>query len=131
MPSESPLAALHAAAEAVRQQLQVNTFDAAAVQRLTDFIEAQRATIQPADREGVVMALGCFLGQCLVDTYRGEWAAGPDGSTGVGLAGKLFFNPFYLVSEQLTKGREQSVAGFFAGIPARLATTGQRKSWIK
>ncbi|MCR5887219.1 hypothetical protein LRS06_05380 [Hymenobacter sp. J193] len=131
MPSESPLAALHAAAEAVRQQLQVNAFDAPAVQRLTDFIEAQRATIQPAEREGVVMALGCFLGQCLVDTYQGEWAAGPDGSTGVGLAGKLFFNPFYLVSEQLTKGREQSVAGFFAGIPARLATTGQRKSWIK
>lgn len=131
MSSESPLASLRAAAEAVRQQLQVNAFDAPAVQRLSDLIEVQRPAIQPADREGVVMALGCFLGQCMVDTYQGEWAAGPDGSTGVGLAGRLFFNPFFLVSEQLKKGLEQSVSTFFASIPQRLEAPQQRKSWIK
>lgn len=129
-PTPNPVAALTAAAEAVRHQLQVNAYDAAAVQRLDAFIEGQRLGLAPAAREGVVMALGCFLGQCLVTEYGGEWAKGPDGSTGVGLNGTSFFNPFYRVSEQLTKGPAQSVAAFFAGVPERLAAKPGRKSWI-
>lgn len=42
-PDQNPLNALRAAAAAVRQQLQINAYDAAAVQRLDDFIEAERA----------------------------------------------------------------------------------------
>ena len=94
MPDQNPVAALVAAAEAVRQQLHVNQYDAAAVQLLAEFIEAQRTTVKEADRQGVITALGCFLGQCLVTEYGGEWAKGPDGSTGVGLNGTSFFNPF-------------------------------------
>lgn len=130
MPDQNPVAALVAAAEAVRQQLHVNQYDAAAVERLAEFIEAQRTTVKEADRQGVITALGCFLGQCLVMQYGGEWAKGPDGSTGVGLNGTSFFNPFYRVSEQLTKGLAQSVATFFAGVPERLAAKPGRKSWI-
>lgn len=130
MPEANPLASLVAAAEAVRQQLHVNHFDAAAVQRLAEFIEDQRPTIKETDRPGVITALGCFLGQCLVETYQGTWAKGPDGSTGIGLHDTHFFNPFYRVSEQLTKGLSQSVATFFAGVPERLAAKPGRKSWI-
>ena len=130
MPDSNPLASLVAAAEAVRQQLKVNAFDAAAVQRLAEFIEGQRPTLKEADRQGVVTALGCFLGQCLVETYGGTWAKGPDGATGVGINDTIFFNPFYRVSEQLTKGLAQSVATFFAGVPERLAAKPSRKSWI-
>lgn len=130
MSEPNPLASLVAAAEAVRQQLQVNAFDAAAVQRLTDFIETQRPTVKETDRQGVITALGCFLGQCLVETYGGTWAQGPDGTTGVGINQTSFFNPFYRVSEQLTKGLSQSVAEFFAGVPERLAAKPGRKSWI-
>ena len=32
-----------------------------------------------------------------------------------------FFNPFFLVKEQLDKGSTASVAGFFASVPWRLA----------
>ena len=130
MASENPLVALRRAAEAVRQQLQLNHYDAAAVQRLDEFIEAQRAGIRDAEREGVVKALGCFLGQCLVDTYQGTWAAGPDGTTGIGINGNHFFNPFYRVSQQLAQGTKESVAAFFASVPARLAVEPRRKTWI-
>ncbi|MCC2547748.1 hypothetical protein LJY25_14950 [Hymenobacter sp. BT175] len=127
---ESPIAALYAAAEAVRQQLQLATYDEAAVQRLAGFIEEQRPLLKPDNHESVATALGCFLGQCMVQVFGGEWAAGPDGSTGVGIQGKHFFNPFYRVAEQLARGEKESVAMFFAGIPARLAAPQGRKGWI-
>lgn len=130
MASENPLVPLLKAAEAVRQQLQVNAFDAQGVQRLDELIEAQRPNIKATDREGVISALGCFLGQCLVSTYQGEWAVGPDKTTGIGIAGKHFFNPFYRVSQQLAHGQKESVAVFFAGIPERVAVEPRRKNWI-
>lgn len=129
MPDQNSLNALRAAADAVRQQLQVNAFDAAAVQRLHDFIEAERATLKAESREGVISALGCFLGECLVQTYQGEWATGPDGTTGVGMSNKLFFNPFYRVAQQFTQGPAESVMVFFQEVPARLAAA-PRKNWI-
>ena len=134
MPDASNLAAsLTAAAEAVRQQLRVANFDAAAVAELARFIEVQRATLATptAERQGIVTALGCFLGECLVRTYNAEWAAGPDGTTGVGLAERLFFNPFHLIEAQLRQGEKASVAAFFASVPARLAARlAPRKGWI-
>ncbi|RYU81563.1 hypothetical protein [Hymenobacter persicinus] len=130
MTSENPLVALRNAAEAVRQQLQLNSYDETAVQRLDEFIETQRATIKEEDREGVIKALGCFLGQCLVDTYHGTWATGPDATTGVGINGNHFFNPFFRVSQHLALGQKESVAAFFASIPARLAAEPRRKTWI-
>ena len=131
--NSSEVNALQAAAEQVRQQLGLAAFNADAVQELDHFIEAQRAELAPqaSEREGVVMALGCFLGQCLVSAYHAEWAAGPDGSTGVGLANRLFFNPFYLVNQQLDEGAAASVAMFFRSVPQRLVgAAGPRKRWI-
>jgi hypothetical protein len=122
MPDQSPeTIALTEAAEQVRQQLQLAGFAGADVPHLSHLIDAQRRTLDPAEREDFVTALGCYLGECLVRTYQGEWAAGPDGTTGVGIAGKLFFNPFYLVKEQLDKGSTASVAAFFASVPWRVA----------
>ncbi|NVO30750.1 hypothetical protein [Hymenobacter lapidiphilus] len=130
MPDESPLAALQNAAEAVRHQLRLNTYDAAAVQRLDEFIEVQRPTIKDDEREGVIKALGCFLGQCMVQTYGATWAQNPQGVTGVGISDAHFFNPFYRVGEQLAKGPAQSVAAFFASVPERMASLPARKTWI-
>ena len=131
MSDSAQVVALQTAAEQVRQQLKLPAFDAAAVAELARFIEAQRGQLPAAEREGVVMALGCFLGQCLVQTYRGEWALGPDGTTGVGLADRFFFNPFQLVNTQLNEGETASVAAFFASVPGRLASPPPaRKRWI-
>ena len=127
MSAESPLSTLHNAAEAVRQQLRLAAFDTEAVQQLAEVIEAQRPSLTDSNRESAVTALGCFLGQCLVQTYGGQWAAGPDGTTGVGFSGHSFFNPFYRVAEQLTHGRPASVAVFFTELPERLAAASGRK----
>lgn len=128
---QSPLDTITAAAEQVRQQLQLKAFDAEAVAHLDHFITAQRGELGPGERPGVVMALGCFLGQCLVQVYRGEWGTGKDGSTGVGLANRFFFNPFHLVDAQLNEGESASVAAFFASVPQRLKTPPVvRKGWI-
>lgn len=124
---ESPITALRAAADAVRQQLRANAFDAAAVQQLSDFIETQRPTLSAADREGVTTALGCFLGQCLVETYKGTWAQGPDSTTGVGINQQYFFNPFFRIAEQLDKGLSESVVAFFAAVPIHLENPGRRQ----
>ena len=120
--TSSPLDSLLAAAEQVRQQLKLKAFDAEGVAHLANFIQAQRDELEPAERLGVIMALGCFLGQCLVQVYRGEWGTGRDGTTGVGLAERFFFNPFHLVDAQLNEGESASVAAFFASVPSRLMT---------
>ena len=131
MTAPNPVPALEAAAEAVRQQLGLAGFDAEGVARLDHFLTAQRGQVAAGQRPGVVRAFGCYLGACLVRTYGGEWAAGPDGSAGVGLAERLFFNPFYLVSQQLDRGDAASVAAFFASVPGRLAApAAERKRWI-
>ena len=116
----APLDAINAAAEQVRQQLKLKAFDAEGVAHLANFIEAQRGQLSPDERQGVVMALGCFLGQCLVQVYGAEWGTGRDKTTGVGLGGRFCFNPFYLVDAQLNEGESSSVALFFASVPARL-----------
>ena len=127
----TPLDSINIAAEQVRQQLKLKTFDAEGVAHLANFIQAQRGELPMAEREGVIMALGCFLGQCLVQVYRGEWGTGKDGTTGIGLASRFFFNPFHLVDAQLNEGESASVAAFFASVPTRLkAPYAARKSWI-
>ena len=129
--TSAPLDAIQAAAEQVRAQLKLKAFDAEGVAHLANFIKAQRGALPTAERQGVIMALGCFLGHCLVQVYRGEWGTGRDGTTGVGLAGRFFFNPFHLVDAQLNEGESASVAAFFASVPARLKTPpAARKAWI-
>ncbi|RYY19389.1 MAG: hypothetical protein EOO36_05890 [Cytophagaceae bacterium] len=113
--------ALTAAAEQVRQELNLAGFGSEEIAHLNRVIDAQRSRLTLAEREGFLTGLGCYLGECLVRTYHGDWAAGPDGTTGVGIAGKLFFNPFYLVKEHLDKGATASVASFFASVPWRVA----------
>ncbi|MBJ6143591.1 hypothetical protein [Hymenobacter sp. BT559] len=113
--------ALTTAAEQVRQQLRLPGYGGEAIAHLSHTIDAQRTGLALAERVDFITAVGCYLGECLVRTYQGEWAAGPDGTTGVGIAGQLFFNPFFLVKEQLDKGTTASVASFFASVPWRLA----------
>ncbi len=129
--NQNPPDALLAAAEQVRQQLGLTAFDADAVMRLSEFVEANRVALPAAQRDGLVASLGCFLGQCLVVVYGGEWAKNADGETGVELEKRVFLNPFYLVNRQLNEGESASVAAFFASVPRRLvAPPPGRSAWI-
>ncbi|GAA4372310.1 hypothetical protein [Hymenobacter koreensis] len=122
---------LRTAAEAVRQQLNVPAFDAVAVRALMDFIEQQRHGIEPAAREGVVNALGCFLGECIIRTYGGRWETNESGLVGVQLGAHTFVRPFVHVDRQLTHGLAESVDGFYLSVPDRLKQQpAPRKTWI-
>ncbi|WP_400192171.1 hypothetical protein [Hymenobacter sp. B81] len=121
---------LRTAAEAVRQQLNVSAFDAVAVRALTDFIEQQRHEIEPGARAGVVNALGCFLGQCIINSFGGRWETNEHGVVGVQLGAHTFVRPFVHVDRQLTHGLVESVDGFYQSVPARLQQPAPRRTWI-
>ncbi|RAK63928.1 hypothetical protein [Hymenobacter edaphi] len=123
---------LRAAAEAVRQQLNVPAFDEAAVRVLMDFIETQREALGAVDRPNVVNALGCFLGECIIRSFGGSWEANTAGVMGIQLGGHTFVRPFEHVDRQLTHGLTESVVGFYQSVPERLASAppARRLTWI-
>lgn len=123
---------LRAAAEAVRQQLDVPAFDEAAVRVLTDFIETQREALGAVDRPNVINALGCFLGECVIRTYGGSWQHNAAGVMGIQLGDHTFVRPFEHVDRQLTHGLAESVVGFYRSVPERLASAkpARRLTWI-
>jgi hypothetical protein len=122
---------LRSAAEAVRQQLNVPAFDDAAVRVLADFIETQRHDIGGASREGIVNALGCFLGECIIHCYGGRWETNEAGIVGIQLGAHTFVRPFEHVDRQLTHGLAESVDGFYQSVPSRLKQQpAVRRTWI-
>jgi hypothetical protein len=122
---------LRAAAEAVRQQLNVPAFDEAAVRVLTDFIEKQRVDIDGAEKPNVVNALGCFLGECIIRAFGGQWQYNDAGVVGIQIGARTFVRPFEHVDRQLTHGLAESVVGFYQSVPERLsAQSARRLAWI-
>ncbi|KUG09425.1 hypothetical protein [Solirubrum puertoriconensis] len=122
---------LRAAAEAVRQQLNVSAFDEAAVQILAEFIEKQRQDIGDADKPNVVNALGCFLGECIIRAFGGQWIHNEAGVVGIQLGAHTFVRPFEHVDRQLTHGLAESVSGFYQSVPSRLSVQPARRlTWI-
>jgi hypothetical protein len=126
----SPLDQLRIAAESVRQQLQLRAYDRDAVRQLAGYIEEQRPQLTPSTRQGVIIALGAFLGECLVEGFGGQWASGPDGTTGIGLHENWFFNPFFRVAQQLEHGLAESVEVFYESVPEWMANPPQQKGWL-
>lgn len=122
---------LQEAAEAVRQNLNLAQFDESAVHTLADFIENERPNVPSDSRDAVVNALGCFLGECIIRSFGGWWRADARGAVGVQLEQGLFLQPSYVVEQQFRRGLVESVAAFFASVPARLlAPPPPRRTWI-
>lgn len=120
------------AAEAVRQNLNLADFDEAAVRRLNEFIDRERAGVDGAVRADVINALGYFLRKCIIRSFGGYWHRGTSGLVGVQLAGCTFVNPFSYVERQLVHGAKGAVMAFFQSVPIRLAAaaTPRRRTWI-
>lgn len=122
---------LQEAAEAVRQNLNLNQFDESAVHTLAEFIENERPNVPDDSRTAVVNALGCFLGECIIRSFGGRWRADARGVAGVQLERGLFLHPSFFVEQQFRQGLAESVAAFFASVPARLAAPPPpRRTWI-
>ena len=123
---------LQSAAEAVRQNLNLNSFDESAVSRLGEFIDRERPNVNYEARPGVVNALGCFLGECIIRSFGGHWHRDASGLVGVQVAGCTFINPFSYVERQLVHGAVESVIVLFHSVPTRLAAAAvpRRRTWI-
>ncbi|MCR5887218.1 hypothetical protein LRS06_05375 [Hymenobacter sp. J193] len=122
---------LRAAAEAVRQNLNISSFDEKAVQTLAQFIEKERASVPATEQAGVINALGCFLGECIARTFGGHWHRTDSGEVGIRLGSRTFINPFGTVEKQLLHGAVDAVLSLFREVAPTLAPVAvTRRTWI-
>ncbi|ALD21659.1 hypothetical protein [Hymenobacter sp. DG25A] len=120
---------LRAAAEDVRQNLNFSSFDEPAVRELAKFIEEQRTTVPEDEQPGVINALGCFLGECIIRTFGGYWHRELNGLVGVRLQGRGLINPFVSVERHLLYGVADAVVSVFREAAVVPETT-RRRTWI-
>ena len=93
-------------------------YDAPSVQWLDGYIERQRVRPGMDDDavEGLVGVLGCWLGECIIACYGGEWAE-IDGQWGVQFDGRNAVFPISKMKKQFQNGSSDSVSSFFETIP--------------
>lgn len=98
------------------EQLDVELdFDEQGVAWLDGYIERNREA-WASDVDGLVSPLGSYLGECIVQTYGGDWAE-VDGRIGVRFDEQNAAFPFSKVRKQIENGPEDSVHSFFTAIP--------------
>ncbi|AIZ63220.1 hypothetical protein PK28_05095 [Hymenobacter sp. DG25B] len=120
---------LRTAAEAVRQNLNFSSFDEPAVRELAKFIEEQRSTMPEAEQPGVINALGCFLGECIIRSFGGYWHREMNGLVGVRLQGRDLINPFVSIERHLLHGVVDAVVSVFREA-AVVPDSARRRTWI-
>lgn len=101
---------------AANQFGEVVGFDEVGGRWLDGYIQRQHERSDPANRDGLVSALGSFLGECIVRTFGGEWAEG-DGTWYVRFDDRNVAYPLTKVAKHLEHGAEDSVLSFFTAIP--------------
>lgn len=105
-----------------REQLGVTVgYDEAGVRWLDQYIEHQREAAAPDVRERLPNTLGSYLGECVRQTFGGEWVQDPQVGWSVKINDRLSVYPFSKVRKQLASADGESVLGFFTAIPALLS----------
>ncbi|WP_437281108.1 hypothetical protein WME90_11290 [Sorangium sp. So ce375] len=95
-------------------------YDLAGVSWLDGFIQRQHEQGREEQRDGLVSTLGSYLGECVVQTFGGEWAE-KDGSWCVRFDDRNAVFPFAKVAKHLESGAGDSVLSFFTLIPVVFA----------
>jgi hypothetical protein len=114
---------IHANAELVRDIAHKLTgapvaYDVAGVRWLDAFIDGQR-TASDEVKGRLPQTLGSFLGECLRQTYGGQWLFDAEsGNWMVRLNQRLSVYPFNKVRKQLAGEDGESVAALFDAVPA-------------
>jgi hypothetical protein len=91
-----------------------------AVRWLDGFINDQFRTADQAAKNNLVQNLGCFLGECILNTWDGEWRYSSDYGLGIYFTEKDAVFPFSKVDKQLKNGPDDSVYAMFTSLPALL-----------
>jgi hypothetical protein len=67
-------------------------------------------------KTGLINTIGSYLGQCIIETYCGEWAI-KNGALGIDFGDNNWVFPFNKVEKHLANGAEDSIYSFFNCIP--------------
>lgn len=111
---------LDALAEEVRTQFKLE-YDEGSVKFMEGFIERQRPNFEGERLQGLVNAIGSFIGACMIKNYGGHWQLDEKYN-----AVCVVFNngnkafPFAKTYKQFENGLEDSVYSFYTAIPAAL-----------
>lgn len=91
-------------------------FDEDGVRWLDGYIQKVRDHGDPETKSGLIDTLGSFLGECIIQTFGGEWS-----KDGLGWCVRLdslnAAYPFAKVAKQLEFGAQDSVLSFFSAVP--------------
>jgi hypothetical protein len=110
-------------------------YDEDGVRWLDQYIEGQRDAATEELKDRLPNTLGAYLGECIRNTYGGEWIQDEMG-WGLRINEKLTVYPFSKVSKQLSNPEGDSVLALFMTIPALLQRTSKptaaaKKPWWK
>jgi hypothetical protein len=95
-------------------------YDRDGVEWLDGYIQRQHEHGDPDNREALVSTLGSFLGECIIETYGGDWTHTEYGWSVAFDNGNAAY-PFAKAAKQLENGAEDSVLSFFDSIPVMFA----------
>ena len=108
------------------EQLDVEVgYDEAGVQWLDGYIQRQHEQGDPKNRRGLVSTLGSYLGECIIQSFGGEWA-NEDGTWCIRFDDRNAAYPFAKVAKHLEGGKGDSVLLFFTAIPLLFPGRGDR-----
>jgi hypothetical protein len=93
-------------------------YDEAGVRWLDGYIDRQRENGDPQVKERLLNTLGSYLGECVRQTFGGDWVQDPNYGWAVKVNEKLSVFPFAKVRKQLNSADGESVLAFFRAIPA-------------
>jgi len=117
------------------------SYDEAGVRWLDQYIERQRDAASESTKERLPNTLGAYLGECIRQSFGGEWIEDQEGGWAVQITPRLSVFPFNKVRKQLAQAQGDSVLGLYTSIPALLrrpdaapqasaaAASGQRPWW--
>lgn len=88
------------------------------VRWLDEYINRQRDAAAPNVKERLPSTLGTFRGECVRQSFGGEWLQDPEVGWAVRINEKLTVYPFNKVRKQLSNAEGDSVLSFFSTIPA-------------
>jgi hypothetical protein len=104
-------------AETVKTKLDLN-YDAESVKFIEGYIERIKTEFDLTEYQGLINAIGAFIGQCIIINYGGAWQLDPEGPhmcVAFDATNKVF--PFSKTTKQFENGLEDSVYSFFTVIP--------------
>lgn len=103
------------------------SYDLDGVRWLDGFIDRQRDGATEEVKRKLSSTLGAYLGECIRQTYGGEWVQHPEFGWSVRMREGFSVFPFNKVRKQLSvdDGEGESVLGLFTALDPLLANAGK------